>query len=382
MFLNFVHPRRLLRLLRFRTRTLLIFVTLICVVLGSLAYDFQRARRARLLLKRLQLDMRIGFAMARPRTFLGVEVQKIPLWKRFTDYAEEPFLCCELDHINYETEPLDDAEFAAIVNQLPCHNLCVRHSTLTDTGMRNLTRMPLTSLWLHDLNTPPATFEQLAQIESLEALLVNGPGVTDEHLACLPKFTHVCELQLCGTGFTEAGLRSVAQMPSLRYLSTGGAQLTDAQVDVIAGIDQLERLELCGAGLNDAQLARLARLPNLNSLMLYNNPITAASLPALARLPRLTTLDVRNTQIGDADAPKFASFTRLKSLTFDKRNRVSKPTVTQLQAALPGCDIEIHDPRRPGMATPFVARTTTRWFFDVTERRFVEGSGRKFWQSF
>jgi Leucine-rich repeat (LRR) protein len=190
---------------------------------------------------------------------------------------------------------------------------------------------------------------------------IAGPAVNDALLARTPDLKHLYELSLDISNITVSGFESIARMPSLGYLQIGGRHLTEADVDVLAGMTRLERLDICGAGLTDAGLAKLIQLPNLNSIMLYNNPITKASLEKLEQLPHLTSLDIRSTQIEEDSIPALARFTNLKHLDIDINNNFSNKSRQQLRAALPNCEITLHTPDRPRMATPFVESKKRTW---------------------
>jgi hypothetical protein len=353
---------RFFRCLRFRTRTLLILTTLVCVVLGTFAYQVQQARRARLLMAQLSANyLRVGLVLYTPRTFFGFEADKISYWKRFADWLGEPFLYERIDHMNFQGKDITDKEIVAIASLLPCENFCLHHSQLSDATMTKLVRMPLRSLWLCELDTSPDTFAKLADMTTLCEMRIAGPAVNDALLARTPDLKHLYELSLDISHITVSGFQSIARMPNLRYLQIGGRNLTDADIDDLAGMTRLERLDICGSGLTDAGLEKLTQLPNLNSIMLYNNPITKASLGKLEQLPHLTSLDIRSTQIEEDSLPALARFTNLKHLDIDIKNNFSKKGRQQLRAALPNCIITLHTPDRPRMATPFVDRKKRTW---------------------
>jgi hypothetical protein len=305
--------------------------------------------------------LRIGLVLYTPRTFFGFEADKIPYWKRFADWLREPFLYQRVDFLNFQGENATDEELAAIASLLPCESFCLYRSKLSDSAMTHIIRMPLRHLGLSNLDASPSSFGKLSEIPTLGELRIGGPGVNDALLARIPNLKHLYELSLDISSITVSGFQSIARMPSLRYLQIGGRNLTEADVDVLAGMTRLERLDICGAGLTDAGLAKLTQLPNLNSIMLYNNPITEASLEKLEQLPHLTSLDIRSTQIEEDSISALARFTNLKHLDIDIKNNFSKRSRQQLRAALPACEITLHTPDRPRMATPFVERKKRTW---------------------
>lgn len=117
-----------------------------------------------------------------------------------------------------------------------------------------------------------------------------GHPVTDEDLAALsPIAAQLTSLRAPGAAITPDGAAAFQAMPRLVRLDLAGAQISDGVVEQI-------------------------NLPAIETLNLFNTSVTDASVPALSKLTSLKRLYLSGTQ-------------------------VTAEGLTQLQTALPGCQV-------------------------------------------
>jgi hypothetical protein len=127
----------------------------------------------------------------------------------------------------------------------------------------------------------PATFEEIAKLDSIESLVIEGNEIPLEGVEALRELR---------------GLRSL----DIRFKGAGG-NLTREDTRRIGRIRQLEALKLERAGLHDDALAELTTLQILRTLELPGNQELAAGTPRhLSHLPYLQALNLSHTGAGPA----------------------------------------------------------------------------------
>lgn len=137
--------------------------------------------------------------------------------------------------------------------------------------------------------------------------------VADETLSEFRAFRHLESLNLYGAqNITDTGIRHVAECKRLEVLNLGHTQLTNAGLAELANLSRLRQLGLSKARITDAGLQRIGKLTGLTHLNLSDTPIT--NLNALSELRHLECLDVSGTKISDSDLRLISEMTNLRSL--------------------------------------------------------------------
>lgn len=292
---------RYLKWTRFRLRTLLLVMTLACLLLGTIGVELQNARRSRLLFEQLN-DLTIYEPpWCESRRLFGKSVDEIPVWSQLTNLLDEPFLRLRVVHLRV-TRPITNEILSQIPRALPCEHLYLSDcSKISDEGLESVCRIPaLHSLILWDLDVSGKGLAQLGEAKQLKELWIKGSKINDSTVEYIRELSSVQKIELIETSLTDAGLRSVAEMPNLSYLFISNSQISDAQVEVISKMSSLQCLDLCGVNLQNEQLSQLTKLPSLKYLELYNNPISDDGLKAVEKMEQLVWLDLRKTQVSDA----------------------------------------------------------------------------------
>jgi hypothetical protein len=242
-------------------------------------------------------------------------------------------------------------------------NLGLEGTQIDDAGLvgvKDLTQ-------LRALSLPPgvgdAGFVHLAGLTDLEQLsLFSLPKLTGPGLKHLAKLEKVTELNLAGTGVTDAGLASVkalrqlrrltlpagvsdeglvhlAEMTGLEELSLGGQEkLTGVGLKHLAKLSKVKNLYLGGTGVTDDGLAGLTGLKQLDSLSLPER-IGDRGLAHLAALHNLRYLHLDGTQVTDAGLIHLLGLKKLQGVYLE-RTRVTPKGVEKLKTAFPMATVE------------------------------------------
>ncbi|VTS01186.1 leucine-rich repeat domain protein : Putative regulatory subunit (Fragment) OS=Gemmata sp. Wa1-1 PE=4 SV=1: LRR_6: LRR_6: LRR_6 [Gemmata massiliana] len=248
----------------------------------------------------------------------------------------------------------------------------------------------LTSLALWGERVTDAVLDEVVKLPSLDTLDLSGSKVTDAGLrrvAAIKGLSHfrlfraggisaggiqeltaarnLTHLELRGTGAKAGELRALAGLKRLRTLDLSGTALKSDEVRELAGLKGLTTLRLFGTDLTDADLKELSSLSGLTSLdVSENGRITGAGLEELRALKGLTDLrvgaagwftdrDIKGlvrlqglerlaidvTGVTDAGLKELATLKRLTALDLKGFNKLTKPAVAELRAALPNCQI-------------------------------------------
>ena len=105
---------------------------------------------------------------------------------------------------------------------------------------------------------PIGDAEQAAQREAIAALEAFGSMAIGMDMK-----DNVAELQISGSGITDAGLVHLKDLIKLSHLNLSDTQITDAGLVHLKGLTKLERLDLKDTKVTDAGVADLQKaLPN------------------------------------------------------------------------------------------------------------------------
>ena len=153
---------------------------------------------------------------------------------------------------------------------------------------------------------PPPTREELQAVVELAKLGIHarpiaagvnwrrvnfrvaGDKLPADAIPLLRKISSVTDLNLGGTGITDADLAAVGEMRNLTALHLESTPITDAGLAALKGLDKLTWLNLFGTAVTDAGLATLAGHKNLKALFVADTRVTAQGISELKmKLPDL-----------------------------------------------------------------------------------------------
>jgi Leucine-rich repeat (LRR) protein len=369
------------RRLQFSTRSLLLFMLLVCAGLVYLRYarDVERAAldAERKEQARATLDQRTTAG----RLFLSGH--------QFTPQELEYLsTLTHLTRLDLSGSSIDDGGLRRLRPLAKLEDLALQRTAVTDEGLVHLTS--LTSLRRLDLDgceMGDAGLRHLAELADLEVLQLSNTRISDDGLVYVGRFGRLMGLALNGTRISDAGLVHLKELSHLSGLQLMGTQVKGPGLEKLARLPELTSIMLAGPLINDATVDHLAKLMNLESVYLRDSRVTASGLEQLARLDRirflslarsrvtraglvavkqmknlealvlmdiqgltdaylthiaeienLNTLALTNTPVGDAGVEHLIGMHNLVRLHLDGTN-ISEAAVKQLQDALPDCSI-------------------------------------------
>lgn len=131
-----------------------------------------------------------------------------------------------------------------------------------------------------------------------ELLLAKNPQLTDR---CLEHIDHMRRLRvilLSHTGVKGPGLRHIRGLQNLEGLALDHTDVSDdAVVEHLRDLPKLQWLHLSDTGVTDKALAAVAELTSLESLELRNTDVTDEGLQHLKSLTKLKQLLIGSTRV-------------------------------------------------------------------------------------
>ncbi|WP_417734220.1 leucine-rich repeat domain-containing protein [Rosistilla oblonga] len=222
---------------RYSLRTILIAVTLLCILLGRIATTASRQRGARLELQ--QLDVSVLYEhqwdySGTPRSLSSRLLEPLsryvdpdfllPVHAVGTRYLEAPSLKAGAKYTS--------ADVIGPVSKLSSiRSLSLTHTEVTNQDIARLAKLrDLESLNLHMTKMHEGAIPGLDELR-LKRLMLNRTRVDDDSIAALRKMTTLEHLDLTRTKVTDAGLKHLESLPNLRKLVLRRALVTKAGYD-------------------------------------------------------------------------------------------------------------------------------------------------------
>jgi hypothetical protein len=165
-----------------------------------------------------------------------------------------------------------------------------------------------------------------------------GTGATDAELKLLEALTKLEELSLDETEVTDSGLACLEGLTELNYLSLDETSVSDAALIHLQTLTSLKSLHLSDTQLTDAGLETIRSLSGLEVLYLDNTQVTDAGLAHLHAMARLHQISLAGTSITDVGLLHLEGLTGLQLIDL-RHSRVTDAGVARLQLALPNCTI-------------------------------------------
>ncbi len=339
------NPLRRSGWLRFSLRTLLVVVTLACILLGTWVSRSIRQRNALAGLHKSEMDLRVCYdyefdANGKPtgadppgpawlREPLGIDffamVVGIDFYRGATDadlgwLKQLPGLrTCEI----FESPLVTDEGIAQLGAARGLKKLGLYNLEINGAGLASLRDCPS----LQDLticSCSKLTDSGIAHVGSIANLrafsMIATPNVTNAGFAELRRLAHLEELGLDFSIATDdAVLESLGSLANLRKLALAyGERESREGLAFLKNLRSLETLTLYGhAGLTDAALTHLAAPASLTHLSLMDcKNVTDSALASLIRLPELEELTLYNVKaVGDAGMAHLQRLPKLKQLS-------------------------------------------------------------------
>ncbi len=290
------------RWLRYSMRTMLVAVTLLCLVLALVVVPAERQRRAVEKIRRLKYASFVTYDYQYRGDYdWGAELRG-PAWLRRwvgDDYFQDiVYAHVQLDRGD-ELTPDDLAALRGL------RHLAALNMPFADDGMLALSRLKrLEALYLSSNKISDGGLEHLSTLTELKLLGVSSDQITGEGLIGLQVAGKLKWLDVRSNRVTFRGMEAVAQLTSLERLSVHSDSLTDECLKPLSKLTSLRSLTIAGRdysadapkGVTDAGIQYIVRLANLEDLKLISLDITDAGLSHLGKLQRLRSLDIANDQ--------------------------------------------------------------------------------------
>jgi hypothetical protein len=271
-------------LLRFRLRTLLLAVLVICVALGIYVNRVRQQQAAVAAIRQVGGGVYYDYQCYDGN--LDVDRKSnVPDWLR-TRLGDDWFHSVVNVNVIYrndakgtsELAPAND-EFLAALEDLPrLEALVTLYGPASDDGLRMISRARgLKSItMLYASRVTDRGVEYLAQLKVLESLKLNDSQITDESLRILSQLPRLKELDVQGSRVTNDGLKHISRMHQLESLWVCSLEgkcnlaISDDGLVHLRELSQLQVLGLQGTGVTDAGFDQLAGLTSLRELFVAN----------------------------------------------------------------------------------------------------------------
>jgi hypothetical protein len=139
---------------------------------------------------------------------------------------------------------------------------------------------PIDKIAFINVTITPADMQLISRLDDVRELMFIRTNVTDESLQYLGNLTQLESLYLAQTEVSGTGLTSLANLPALRSLVLSESFVphesivTDASIEPIIRMTGLHNLDLMGTGISNAAVARLSSLDQLRSINFGGTKVT------------------------------------------------------------------------------------------------------------
>ncbi len=156
----------------------------------------------------------------------------------------------------------------------------------------------------------------------------------------IPKLTHLTSFSAINTPISDDVLVSVGRVKSLTNLDLSGTGITNAGIRHLVGLRKLSSLNLASTKVTSACLADVGKLSDLKILNLAGNTITGG-FESLEGCKELTWLVLSHVKLSDADAQTIADFPSLKRLSITPGVEISGAAKSELRKQ--GIQLDLDD---------------------------------------
>lgn len=197
---------------RYSLRTLLVLMTLVCIVCGMW---LNRAIRQRTAVRRFYelTDARGGTSSGDSPVTMGYRYQgKNEYYKPIIPKWQHPL-----------RDAIGEEAFGEVTG------VQLMNTAVTNDDLRHLAALPdIEYIHLGNTKITDAGLLHLRSCPKLNMLTLDGTPITDNSAAELTRYQDLTSLSLSGTKITDAGLEHLAKLPKLKELWLRGTSITDA----------------------------------------------------------------------------------------------------------------------------------------------------------
>ncbi len=184
---------------------------------------------------------------------------------------------------------------------------CGRNWLITDLGYAHLKKLPLLkSLDVQENRVTEKSASVIAQLKGLDNINLQNTTITDaglKEVSTLPKLTSI-GLTEC-KNISPASLKYLCKIPKLRKVDLDdNLFLKDEDLDFVRRCPALTELNLSGTGVSDAGMELIAK-SGISDLLIEHTIVTDRGLMILAKDKNLRTLKVTEGPITEAGIKEF-----------------------------------------------------------------------------
>jgi hypothetical protein len=323
------------RWFRYSLRTLLLLITLVCVVLGFKIVPVLEQKRAVSAVQELGGQVIYDYEFKK-------KVDRPPS-------SEPPDWISGVLGVDFS----HDVAVAKIFNVRDTDR--VKKALPSLRHLRSLHELDLINI--KDLRDND--FEFIDRMSELQDVAMYGDQLRGDVLQHLQNLAHLRKLALMWNQIDDQGLAFIAGTKELQTLDLDQNQVTDAGLQHLANLAELKYLVLAKNQISGDGLKHLANLKKLNLLVLDDNPITDESIKSITTLPHLTLLSIARTNVTDACIESLAKLPDDCEICVSG-TKITPDGVRRIQKLLPNSAVviqgNIYDNNPNGAAVVFATR--------------------------
>lgn len=343
------------RRFRFGLKSLLVVVTLLCIVLASISKPLLERRRQQQLLDQVTA---LGGRISNLGTILLPQTPGRFLLSIFSASYDRYLLY----RIDLSKTKVRDDDLESIAQLKHVKELNLSGTKISDAGLTHLRNAGfLTRLNLSQTAVTDKAVADLLTMDILASLDVTGSAISYEALEKLDsklRYAHFCEeraireLKAAGIGVVDVPRIIEGDESRESWIVTAGSEvrdvvvgmsrpvtLTTKDVENLGYLDSLRQMRFHTAKVGANGIASLRQLPNLKDLDFWSVDLTDRDLAAVAKQTQLETLTLYGCdKITDVGFAQLKSLKNLKRLQIYCKG-VSQESITELGKLLPECTI-------------------------------------------
>lgn len=153
---------------------------------------------------------------------------------------------------------IEDPVLEIVATLSGLRGLSLDNCSVTDAGVGNLGKLPLTDLTLYQsARVTDQGLAMLASLDGLESLTLRDIAADGSALAGLPKPEKLKSLNMAQSKLSDAQVPQLARLTNLQTLNLSETAVTDAAVESLAQLKSLRRLVLTQTGVSGPGAQRL-----------------------------------------------------------------------------------------------------------------------------
>lgn len=207
-----------------------------------------------------------------------------------------------LRSLNVNASSISDLGMQTIADMTSLEELVLAGTVIGDEGLRHIGKLAqLKRLYLYPSAVSDVGMRHLIGLKKLEFLDAFWTGDTEKGMACVKQIQTLKSLYIDNKAIDDATIEHICELKNLEhlaFLATSG--LTSRHLERLKFLANLRALDFTCGSISGQDLALLEEnFPNLEKLFLFNNPLKNADLKYLSGLTKLTELALDLTTIGN-----------------------------------------------------------------------------------